>query len=189
MYLAFDTETTGLEANSNVLTAYFIILDSDFNQIDNLNLQIKYPFYTVYPQALEVNKINLISHHNDINSLNVNLAMIKLSTFLEKNKKDNKYILLGHNVQFDIQMLINNNIFTQDIIDIYLDMDNLLDTFLYAKKLKNMKLIPYRQSLSLSKLIYYFDLNNININFHNAEDDIKVTILLYKKLKELELNN
>ena len=48
MYLAFDVETTGLETHCNVLTAFFIILDSNYNQIDSLDLKIKYPYYTIY---------------------------------------------------------------------------------------------------------------------------------------------
>ena len=34
MYLAVDTETTGLSSNCQVLTAYFIILDDKFEEID-----------------------------------------------------------------------------------------------------------------------------------------------------------
>ena len=62
MYLAFDVETTGLETHCNVLTAYFIILDSNYNQIDSLDLKIKYPYYTIYTKALEINKIDILEH-------------------------------------------------------------------------------------------------------------------------------
>lgn len=192
MFLAVDTETTGLEDECNVLTAYFIILDNDLNRIDVLDLKIKYKYYTVYTQALEINKINLIDHHNDTNSLYNELAMIKLSSFLEKNKDENKYKILGHNVQFDLKMLIKNNIINTDSINTYLNIDELEDTLTLAKKLKQLKLIPSKQSLSLSKICYYFELNEHlidSVNFHNAEYDIKLTVLLYKKLKELEDNN
>jgi DNA polymerase III alpha subunit (gram-positive type) len=189
MYLAFDTETTGLESNCNILTAYFIILDDDLNRIDTLDLKIKHKYYTVYPQALEVNKINLIDHHNDSESLYLELAMIKLSSFLEKNKDNNKYKILGHNVQFDLKMLISNNLINSDCINAYLNIDKVYDSLILAKKLKQLKLIPSKQSLSLSKICYYFELNESLIdstNFHNAEYDIKLTVLLYKKLLELE---
>ena len=62
MYLAFDVETTGLENHCNVLTAYFIILNSEFNEIDTLDLKIKYPYYVIYPKALEVNQINILDN-------------------------------------------------------------------------------------------------------------------------------
>jgi DNA polymerase III epsilon subunit-like protein len=188
MYLAIDTETTGLEKNSNVLTACFIILDKNLKKIDQLDLNIKYLYYTIYPQALEVNKINIIQHHNNKDCLYANVCMIKLSNFLQKNKTDEKYCILGHNVDFDINMLLNNNIITNEIINLYIDIDNTIDTLNYAKTLKNKKLINNKQSLSLSKLCYYFELNNETGQFHTAEYDIKLTISLYKKLKELEIN-
>lgn len=189
MYLAFDVETTGLYENCNVLTAYFIILDSDFNQIDCLDLKIKYPFYIIYTKALEINKINLLEHDKDKNTIYKELAIIKLNNFLEKNKSNIKYNIMGHNIQFDVKMLINNDILTKETINKYLDLSIQLDTLNYAKELKNKKIIPKKQSLSLSKLCYYYDLNNDNENFHNAEYDIKLTISLYKKLKELDDDN
>jgi DNA polymerase III epsilon subunit-like protein len=189
MFLAIDTETTGLEDECNVLTAYFIILDNNLNRIDVLDLKIKHKYYTVYPQALEINKINLLDHHNDSESLYLELAMIKLSSFLEKNKDNNKYKILGHNVQFDLKMLISNNLINSDCINAYLNIDKVYDTLILAKKLKQLKLIPLKQSLSLSKICYYFELNENSIdsvNFHNAEYDVKLTVLLYKKLIEFE---
>ena len=187
MYLAFDVETTGLENHCNVLTAYFIILNSEFNEIDTLDLKIKYPYYVIYPKALEVNQINILEHDKDEQSVYKELAILKLNAFLEKNKTDIKYKIMGHNVQFDLKMLINNNIFYDELINKYLDLSENVDTLTYAKKLKNKKLIPKNQSLSLSKICCYYDLNYNNIvNFHNAKYDIILTILLYKKLKQIE---
>ena len=190
MYLAFDVETTGLYDNCNVLTGYFIILDSNFNEIDYLDLKIKYPFYIIYPKALEVNQINILEHDKDKNTIYKELAIIKLNHFLEKNKTNIKYKIMGHNVQFDLNMLINNNILTKEYIDIYLDLSKYIDTLILARELKLKKIIPKNQSLSLSKLCYYYDLyNELENKFHNAEYDIKLTILLYKKLKYIESNN
>ena len=189
MYLAFDVETTGLYENCNVLTAYFIILDENLNVIDHLDLKIKYPFYIVYTKALEINKINLLDHDNNNNTIYKEFASLKLNHFLEKNKTDIKYKIMGHNVQFDLKMLISNNILTKDSIDVYFDLSLQLDTLNYAKELKNKKKIPKNQSLSLSKLCYFYNLNLNDENkedFHNAEFDIKLTILLYKKLKEID---
>ena len=43
MYLAFDTETTGIDAvKNNLLTACFIVLNDNLIEIDRLNLSIKY---------------------------------------------------------------------------------------------------------------------------------------------------
>ena len=212
MYLAFDVETTGLETHCNVLTAYFIILDSNYNQIDSLDLKIKYPYYTIYTKALEINKIDILEHEKDINCVYKELAILKLNAFLEKNKNKNNIELkiMGHNVQFDLKMLLNNGIFTNELIDKYIDLSKHIDTLVFAKELKSKKLIPQNQSLSLSKICYYYDLNNeldnnlhnnldnnlhnnlnnnLNNNFHNAEYDIKLTILLYKKLNQIKYDH
>ncbi len=189
MYLAFDVETTGLETHCNVLTAFFIILDSNYNQIDSLDLKIKYPYYTIYTKALEINKIDILEHEKDINCVYKELAILKLNAFLEKNKNKNniKLKIMGHNVQFDLKMLLNNDIFTNELIDKYIDLSKHIDTLVFAKELKSKKLIPQNQSLSLSKICYYYDLNNeFDNNFHNAEYDIKLTILLYKKLNQIK---
>ena len=94
---------------------------------------------------------------------------------------------MGHNVQFDLKMLINNNIFSNELIEKYLDLSKHIDTLVFAKELKLKKLIPKKQSLSLSKICYYYELNNdLDNKFHNAEYDIKLTILLFKKLKQIE---
>ena len=110
-FLAFDTETTGLDKTKcNILTAHFIILDKNLSVIDSLDLKIKHQVYTVYAKALEINKINLVEHTNNTNSLYINDASRKLKQFLIKNKGKNRYIPLGHNIQFDIDFIKSTNL-------------------------------------------------------------------------------
>lgn len=182
-YLVFDCETTGLVANCNVLTAYFIILDNEYNIIDELDLKIKYPFYIIFPKALEINKIDILEH--DKKAISKNEATNSLINFLKKY--ETKFTIIGHNINFDIDMLKNNNILSENDINIYFE-PQYLDTYLLAKKLKKEKKISKLQSLSLSKLCYYLDINlesNCNLDFHNAKYDTYMTINLYKKLIEL----
>ena len=57
MYLAFDTETTGIDfKKNNLLTACFIVLDKDLVELDRLNLSIKHTDYTVTIKAIEINE-------------------------------------------------------------------------------------------------------------------------------------
>jgi DNA polymerase III epsilon subunit-like protein len=180
-YLVFDCETTGLVPSCNVLTSYFIILDKELNIIDELDLNIKYPFYVVFPKALEVNKINLIDH--DKIAISKNEAINTLHNFLKKYKT--KFNIIGHNIQFDLDMLKYNNILTDIDINNYFETKH-LDTYLLAKKLKSQNKINKKQSLSLSKLCYFLDIEiNSELNFHNAKYDSYLTIELYKKLLEL----
>ena len=53
-YIAFDAETTGLDVNvNNLLTACFIVLDSDLNELDSLNISLKSENYFINPKAME----------------------------------------------------------------------------------------------------------------------------------------
>ena len=181
MYLAFDTETTGLFDNCNVLTAYFIILDKDLNELDSLDLKIKYNFYTIYTKAMEINKIDLIEH--DKIALTKEEAINKLELFLNKNKTHEKFSIMGHNVVFDLKMLKSNGIFTDELIETYI-LEDCVDTLILARKLKKEKRISQYQSLSLNKICNYYDISlDSNDKFHNAEYDIRMTVELYKKFR------
>ena len=183
-YLAVDVETTGLSSDCNVLTAFFIILDDELNEIDTLDLKIKHKFYKLYTRAMEVNKIDIMEH--DQNSIYVDEAVNRIDKFLSTYKKNNKYILLGHNIAFDLKMLKNNLLFTDNIIECYISPNN-IDTLTIAKFIKSCDKIPKKQSLSLTNLCQYFDitLENTKLSAHNAEYDIKLTVQLFKHLQSL----
>jgi DNA polymerase III epsilon subunit-like protein len=182
-YLAFDCETTGLLPNCNVLTVYFVILDDKLNILDELDLKIKHDFYVVFTKALEVNHINLLEHDKiAISKIEARSQIIKFF-----KKYENKYQIIGHNIKFDIDMLINNKILMANEINTYFHT-GYLDTYKITQLLKSKKKINKCQSLSLSKLCYYFDINNESSdnNFHNCKYDTLSTIELFKKLIELK---
>ena len=173
MYLAFDTETSGIHSDAQVLTAYFIILDSNFNEIDSLDLKIKYPVYSIQLKAFEINKIDLIKHDKEsIISLD---AKIKLKNFLLKhnNSQKNKYVPLGHNVKFDLDKMKSFGIY-----DHVSSLFN-LDTMQISQFLKSSNKLPSNQSLSLKNLTEYFCIKPKG-ELHNAECDIRLTIDLLK---------
>ena len=88
MYLAFDTETSGLDPTKhNLLTACFIVLNDNLVEIDRLNLNIKYNEYNITIKAMEINKIDLIKHHNCSSSVDLKTARSLLLDFLKKNKR------------------------------------------------------------------------------------------------------
>jgi DNA polymerase III alpha subunit (gram-positive type) len=180
-YLVFDCETTGLLPSCNVLTAYFIILDNEFNIIDELDLQIKHDYYIIFPKALEINKINILEH--DKQGISKLEAHKKIINFLKKY--DTTYKVIGHNIQFDINMLNSNNLINDNDINLYFDKQY-LDTYELAKKLKFKNKISRLQSLSLNKLCNYLDIEcKLDTNFHNAKYDSYMTIELYKRLCDL----
>jgi hypothetical protein len=183
MYLAIDTETTGLLEDCNVLTAYFIILDSNLNEIDTLDLKIKHNSYKVQAKALEINKINLVEHEKT--AIKKAEAKDQMEQFLSKYKSNEKYIPLGHNISFDLKMLKNNQILSDYAIECYFS-PNSMDTLTIAKFMKSCKKIPVKQSLSLVNVCKYFDISlDTELEAHNAEYDIKMTVELFKVLQSM----
>lgn len=191
-FLAFDTETTGLDKTKcNILTAYFVVLDKNLNIIDSLDLKIKHSVYTVYAKALEINNIDLVMHNKNEQSLYINDASKKLKDFLIKNKGKNRYIPLGHNINFDIDFLKSSNLLDNEFFSKYISF-NVIDTITLGIFLKSCGLLQETQSLSLTSICKHLNINykdyyenSSNLNDHTAEYDIKMTILLFKKFKEI----
>jgi oligoribonuclease (3'-5' exoribonuclease) len=182
MYLAFDTETTGLDyVNSNLLTAYFIILDDSLNIIDTLDLKLQYPVYNITIKALTINKINIIEH--DSNSITIEEAKIKFLKFLNKNKGKYRYTPIGHNINFDINFIKNSGIITEYDYSNLISC-NVIDTITIGQFLKFTDHINNNQSLSLVNLC---KMANINVegNSHEAKTDILMTIELLKYYKNI----
>lgn len=182
MYLAFDTETTGLDHKTqNLLTGHFIIFDKEFVVIDELGLKLKSDTYNVSIKALQINKIDLIKHDNNASTLqNSRDAFLK---FLEKNKPKYRYILVGHNIQFDIDFLLSSNLLSKSEFDNYFSY-NYLDTLVIGQFLKMCGKIEQNKSLSLVNLCKTFNIPVDNEKAHDAEYDIKMNVELLKKFKE-----
>lgn len=179
-YISFDTETTGLDNDCQVLTAFFMILDENFNELDKCDLKIKYPFYKIYLKAFQVNQINLYKHEQTaIDSLD---ACLKLKKFLEKHKTPEKLIPLGHNIKFDIEKL-STPYFTLPHFSIknYINVDFVLDTMLISSYCKSISLLPKTQRVSLGEMCLFFNIKPSGV-LHDAECDIKTTVELFKKL-------
>lgn len=182
-YICFDTETTGLQNSCNLLTAHFIVLNKNLELIDSLDLKIKYPFYTVYAKALEVNKINLVEHDKDPQSLFISDANLKLTNFLQKNRGQFRYIPVGHNINFDIQFIKSSKLLSEEDYTKYMS-SNHLDTLTIANFLKMSGFLPSTQPLNLTSLCKFLNISIDTNSTHNAEYDIKMTIELLKIFKE-----
>lgn len=184
-YIAFDTETTGLDANvNNLLTATFIVLDTDLNELDRLNISLKSESYTINAKAMEVNKIDIVKHQT--NSKDLIDTKAQLINFLKKNKTNFYLTPVGHNIQFDIQFIKKllgdeyNNYFSY----------NSVDTIVIANFLKMCGKLPERQPVSLSKLSEYYGIGGLRTGdeaFHTSEYDTEITVKLLKKFVELNV--
>jgi len=182
-YISFDTETTGLDSDKcNLLTVCFIILDSDLNEIDRLNISLKQVNYYVNVEALKVNKINLVKHHD--NSIDIIDARNKLHNFLDKYKTQYNLIPIGHNIKFDISFIKSSGLLMDNEYLKYISF-NAIDTISIAQFLKLSGKLPKQQSISLVNLCKYAKLDQEQNQEHTAEYDTEMTIKLLRYFKEI----
>lgn len=108
MYLFLDTETGGLETHNSLLTVAAIVADRSFHPLrggtaeDTLYLEIRHPQYIVTPEAVTINKIDLV--HHSARGLKLPEAQEKFAAFLQRAHQlcGTKLIPGGHNLAFDI---------------------------------------------------------------------------------------
>lgn len=112
MYLFIDTETGGLTPDHSLLTISAIVADSDFQPIqggnasDTLYMELRHDTYVVTPEALAVNKLDLI--HHSARGLKPDQARGRFAEFLSAAYEicgRKKMIPAGHNVAYDLEYI------------------------------------------------------------------------------------
>lgn len=182
-YIAFDCETSGISETSNLLTVSFIILDKDLIQKDSLNISLKQTSgYNIYPEALQINRINIIKHHES--SIDLQTSRKILLDFLNKNKGSYNLIPIGHNIAFDIRFIKSSGLLTDKEYSNFISC-NPIDTLIIAQFLKTCGKLHPKQSLSLINLCSHFKLNSCKNSEHTSEYDIKMTIKLLLCLRSI----
>jgi DNA polymerase III epsilon subunit-like protein len=186
-YIAFDCETTGIHDKCDLLTVSFLILDSELNEKDSLNISLKQNNgYYIYPEALEINKIDIINHHQT--SMDLIDARKKLLGFLNKNKMLYNLIPIGHNIAFDINFIKKSGLLKEEEYSNFISC-NVIDTLTIAQFLKLCGKINEKQSLSLINLCSNYKIKRTKELEHSSEYDIKMTIQLLKLFTNIVDNN
>lgn len=182
-YIAFDCETSGIDTDSNLLTVSFIILDKDLVETDSLNISLKQNSgYKIYPEALKINRIDIIKHHEIATDLPT--SRVLLLDFLNRNRCRYNLIPIGHNITFDIRFIKSSGLLTEQEYINFISF-NPIDTLVIAQFLKMCGKFDYRQSLSLINLCKYFKLDSCKTSEHTSEYDIKMTIKLLHCLRSM----
>lgn len=182
-YIAFDCETSGVSETSNLLTISFLILDKDLIQKDSLNISLKQTSgYNIYPEALQINRIDIIKHHQSSSDLQTSRKI--LLDFLNKNKGSYNLIPIGHNIAFDIRFIKSSGLLTDREYSNFISC-NPVDTLIVAQFLKTCGKLNQKQSLSLINLCNHFKLDSYKNSEHTSEYDIKMTIKLLHCLKSI----
>lgn len=179
-YIALDTETGGTTPDVSLLTASFMTLDENFNEVARLNLFIKPDdgFYKVTGEALGINGINLGEH--DKTAITEKEAGTKLYEFLtEMNPNgEEKLIPIGHNVAFDIKFL-QSKIMSQGTWNKFVSY-RVLDTGVLAGFFKVVNLLPKDLNGSLGSLAGYYGFNTSMA--HTALGDVIMSVEVLKKM-------
>jgi DNA polymerase III alpha subunit (gram-positive type) len=185
-YLAFDTETGGLDPKkTSLLTAYFAVLDENFNAIAELDLKIKgdkNEIYHVTGEALKINGINLSELHNENRNVTKGLAAVQLSDLIRTHSGEGQapLIPIGHNVNFDIGF-INEHLIPKEMWDRYVSY-HLLDTASAANFLKAKGLIPQTVRGSLASLAKHYNIDVSKGTLHNAKMDTVVAVAILQAM-------
>lgn len=187
-YIACDVETGGLGPEADLLTAYFGVLDEDFNITAELTIKLRPDseddFYHVAPKALEINGIDLIKHFKE--GKDKSECGATLRTFLIENVKwiDGKVqrlIPIGHNVAFDIRK-VSEKLLNKKVLDQYIGY-RVLDTGTLGQFFQDAGLIPKEVSAGLGNLLKHYGLE-FEGQAHNERSDALACVAIIKKMLE-----
>ncbi|MGL5428593.1 MAG: 3'-5' exonuclease [Cetobacterium sp.] len=178
--LFIDTETGGINEKENSLLSVALICWEDKKVIDKLEIFIEEESYNVTERAMEINGLNLENVKKY--GLEKKIVIEKINSFILKNFEDEKAVLCGHNVGFDIRFLkeLYNKVeknYEEFISYRSLDTASVFRFLTIAGKFKEEKIN------SLDDAIKYF---NISLeNRHTAMGDIEKTVQIFNRLVEI----
>ena len=164
-YVLVDIETTGLSPQTDEIIEIGAIKVKENKIVDQYDSLIRID-YPLNPFITNLTGITNEMLQKGKDSIQV------LEEFMEFTGKD---IIMGHNVNFDIN-------FIYDKCEIYLDSylkNDFVDTMRIAKKV-----IPNCKNYKLGTLAQMFDVDYKNA--HRGLKDVEITYEVYNKLKEYD---
>ncbi len=173
MLLGLDCETTGLHVDADILTIYLGVVDQEYKIIQSLDLKVKpnpddgRSVYSVEPDALRVNKIDLLEH--DKNAVTYDEASKLIYQWLQSMYQlFGKLVPFGNNVQSDIdivnRLILRKKSWNNFVSPIVIELST-LGQF-------NNFLLHERKSLSLSNVAKQFGIEIDEKRLHTAEYDV-----------------
>lgn len=185
MYLFMDCETGGLTPDYSLLTLAAILADADFNpirggsKVDTLTLEIRHPTYVVSPEALTINKIDLVNH--SACGLKLEEAKEKFEEFLQRGKAmcGDKLIPAGHNLPFDLNF-VWAQLMPQDVWRRYCNY-HFLDTMVVARFFKAANVLDTGCSLTDLRELFQVETGVA----HTALADTQATLAIARALMSI----
>ena len=181
-----DTETGGVNAEKSALIQLSGIIEVDGTEKEKFNFYIK-PFENseVNEKALEVQGRTLeeLGTEKYIDESIIYKKFLEiLDKYIDKYDKNDKFIVAGYNVKFDIDILKalferNNNKFLFSYFN-----SSMLDPLYSVRLLQVAGILPVLENNKLETWCKYF---NIELKAHDSLQDITATKKLIEKLIEL----
>lgn len=181
-----DTETGGINAEKSALIQLSGIIEVDGAEKEKFNFYIK-PFENseVNEKALEVQGRTLeeLGTEKYIDESIIYKKFLEiLDKYIDKYDKNDKFIVAGYNVKFDIDILKalferNNNKFLFSYFN-----SSMLDPLYSVRLLQVAGMLPVLENNKLETWCKYF---NIELKAHDSLQDITATKKLIEKLIEL----
>jgi DNA polymerase III alpha subunit (gram-positive type) len=189
-YLFFDLETGGLDAKTHsIMTGYFAIYDSEFNLVSDLELFLKPNDGHIVAEesALQVTGLDILTHLQNPKTVTYEIGSKMLKDFLEANKikgKKRSYRPSGHNIDFDLRFIFEQ-LMPEEEWKKHIH-HNTIDTLRILTFLQDINFLPVELG-KLETLVEYFGIQKGKA--HDAKEDIKMTVEVYKKMQGLFLGN
>ncbi len=181
-----DTETGGVNAEKSALIQLSGIIEVDGTEKEKFNFYIK-PFENseLNEKALEVQGRTLeeLGTEKYIDESIIYKKFLEiLDKYIDKYDKNDKFIVAGYNVKFDIDILKalferNNNKFLFSYFN-----SSMLDPLYSVRLLQVAGILPVLENNKLETWCKYF---NIELKAHDSLQDITATKKLIEKLIEL----
>lgn len=174
MKLVFlDTETGGINPKVNSLLSIGLVIWEDKKIIFEKEFFLKEEQYNITPKAMEINKLNLDELKK--NGIEKNKIKEEITKIIKRNFED-KAILAGHNINFDISFI--KTIFTEE---------EFMNLFSYRSidTASIIKYISIKKNINLTSLDDAIKYYNLKIEKrHSALDDAIVTAKIFNLLLE-----
>lgn len=181
-----DTETGGVNAEKSALIQLSGIIEVDGTEKEKFNFYIK-PFENseLNEKALEVQGRTLeeLGTEKYIDESIIYKKFLEiLDKYIDKYDKNDKFIVAGYNIKFDIDILKalferNNNKFLFSYFN-----SSMLDPLYSVRLLQVAGMLPVLENNKLETWCKYF---NIELKAHDSLQDITATKKLIEKLIEL----
>ena len=163
-YIAFDIETTGLDPMYDEIIEIGAIKIEDGKEIETFSTLIK-PEYEIDEFITELTGI---TNKMVIDAPKIDEVLPKFMDFIKNS------VILGHNVNFDINF-IYDNLITEDMKPITNDF---VDTLRLSRRL-----LPKLKHYRLSDLANYYNIDTTGS--HRSLTDVRITIDIFKNLEKL----